>query len=85
MGRRMGELKGMSEKLSEYRMGAGPVPDRNRLWPLYGAGFENFGCDGAPIEVPMPQYSANELLVRHDAVGLCFGDFFLVISSCIRF
>jgi threonine dehydrogenase-like Zn-dependent dehydrogenase len=70
----MGESKRMSDQLSEYRMGGGPLPDRNRLWPLYGAGFENFGCDGATIEVPMPQYSADELLVRHDAIGLCFSD-----------
>lgn len=74
MGRRMGESKRMSEKLREYRMGGGPLPDRNRLWPLYGAGFENFGCNSATIGVPMPQYGADELLVRHDAVGLCFSD-----------
>jgi NADPH:quinone reductase-like Zn-dependent oxidoreductase len=41
---------------------------------LYGAGFENLGKDGKPIDAPMPAYGPDELLVRHDAVGLCFSD-----------
>ncbi len=64
----------MSDKLSDYRRADAPLPDHNRLWPLYGAGFENLGRDGQPIEVPMPQYGPDELLVRHDACGLCFSD-----------
>lgn len=64
----------MSNKLTEYRRADAPLPDRNLLWPLYGAGFENLGRDGRPIDVPMPQYGPEELLVRHDAVGLCFSD-----------
>jgi threonine dehydrogenase-like Zn-dependent dehydrogenase len=64
----------MSDKLSDYRRADAPLPNHNRLWPLYGAGFENLGRDGQPIEVPMPQYSPDELLVRHDACGLCFSD-----------
>jgi threonine dehydrogenase-like Zn-dependent dehydrogenase len=64
----------MSDKLTGYRHAAGPLPEHNRLWPLYGAGFENMGRDGQPIEVPMPQYGPDELLVRHDACGLCFSD-----------
>lgn len=51
-----------------------PLPKQHRLWPLYGAGFENLGRDGKPIEVPLPQHSPDELLVRHDACGLCFSD-----------
>jgi threonine dehydrogenase-like Zn-dependent dehydrogenase len=64
----------MSDKLTEYQHAAVPLPKKNLLWPLYGAGFENLGHDGQPIEVPMPGYGSNELLVRHDAVGLCFSD-----------
>ena len=63
-----------SDKLTAYRRADAPLPDRNRLWPLYGAGFENLGRGGQPIEVPMPQHGSNELLVRHDACGLCFSD-----------
>ncbi|MBL7063787.1 MAG: alcohol dehydrogenase catalytic domain-containing protein [Anaerolineae bacterium] len=64
----------MSDKLTDYRRAEASLPDRNRLWPLYGAGFENLGRDGQPIEVPMPEYGPDELLVRHDACGLCFSD-----------
>jgi threonine dehydrogenase-like Zn-dependent dehydrogenase len=64
----------MSDKLTDYRRADALLPDHNRLWPLYGAGFENLGREGQPIEVPMPQYGPDELLVRHDACGLCFSD-----------
>jgi threonine dehydrogenase-like Zn-dependent dehydrogenase len=64
----------MADKLSEYQSGRGPLPGRNRLWPLYGAGFDNLGQAGRPIEVPMPHHGPDELLVRHDACGLCFSD-----------
>jgi D-arabinose 1-dehydrogenase-like Zn-dependent alcohol dehydrogenase len=62
------------DKVTDYRRADAPLPERNRLWPLYGAGFENLGRDGHPIELPMPQLGPDELLVRHDAVGLCFSD-----------
>ena len=64
----------MSDKLSEYRRADAPLPDRNRIWPLYGAGFDSLGRDAQPIQTPMPEYGPNELLVRHDACGLCFSD-----------
>ena len=64
----------MSDKLADYRRADASLPDHNRLWPLYSAGFENLGRDGQPIEVPMPQYGPDELLIRHDACGLCFSD-----------
>jgi threonine dehydrogenase-like Zn-dependent dehydrogenase len=63
----------MSEKLTQYQRGE-TVRGPNRLWPLYGAGMENLGRDGRPIETPMPEYGPDELLVRHDACGLCFSD-----------
>jgi threonine dehydrogenase-like Zn-dependent dehydrogenase len=64
----------MADKLVEYRRAAAPLPDHNRLWPLYGVGFEKLGRDGQLMEVPMPKYGPDELLVRHDACGLCFSD-----------
>jgi len=64
----------MTDKLTDYRRADAPLPAVNRLWPLYGAGFENFGVDGKPITVPMPTYGPDELLVRHDACGHCFSD-----------
>jgi len=66
--------KQISDKLTAYRRADAPLPNRNWLWPLYGAGFENLGRDGGYIDVPMPRYGPEELLVRHDACGLCFSD-----------
>jgi len=60
-------------KLDTYRKGA-VVKGPNQLWPLYAAGMESLGIDGKPIEVPLPTYGPDELLVRHDACGLCFSD-----------
>jgi hypothetical protein len=64
----------MDEKVKAYWSGVGPLPKQYSLWPLYGAGFENLGQDGKPIVVPMPACGPDELLVRHDATGLCFSD-----------
>jgi threonine dehydrogenase-like Zn-dependent dehydrogenase len=64
----------MPDKLTTYKQAQVPVSERNRLWPLYGAGFESLGRDGQPIEVESPAFGPDELLVRHDAVGLCFSD-----------
>jgi threonine dehydrogenase-like Zn-dependent dehydrogenase len=64
----------MSDKLNDYRSALIPLPNTYQLWPLYGAGFENMGRDGCPIDVPLPAYGPNELLIRHDACGLCFSD-----------
>ncbi|MCJ7518177.1 MAG: alcohol dehydrogenase catalytic domain-containing protein [Anaerolineaceae bacterium] len=61
-------------KFETYREGQAPVKKTNRLWPLYGAGLENMGKDGKFIEKSMPSYGPDELLVRHDACGLCFSD-----------
>jgi threonine dehydrogenase-like Zn-dependent dehydrogenase len=64
----------MTDKFEEFQRAATVLPEQNLLWPLYGAGFENLGQEGRPIAVPMPTYGPDELLVRHDAVGLCFSD-----------
>ena len=62
------------DKLTRYRRADAPLPEHNRLWPLRGAGFDHLGDGNQPIEVPMPRYGPDELLVRHDACGLCFSD-----------
>lgn len=64
----------MSDVLREYREAKHELPDRILTWYLYGAGLENFGRDRKPVEVPMPSYGPGELLVRIDAVGICFSD-----------
>ncbi|MCL4486669.1 MAG: alcohol dehydrogenase catalytic domain-containing protein, partial [Chloroflexi bacterium] len=62
------------DKLTEYKAGAQPIAGPNHAWPLYGAGFDNLGVDRKPIEVALPEYGPDQLLVRHDACGLCFSD-----------
>jgi threonine dehydrogenase-like Zn-dependent dehydrogenase len=64
----------MSDLLETYRKATQPLPPTNKLWPLYAAGLENLGVDGRPIAVPLPAHGPDELLVRHDACGLCFSD-----------
>ena len=64
----------MTDKLSAYRKVQNQLPQANQLWPLYGAGFENLGQNEEPIEVPFPSPGPDELLIRHDACGLCFSD-----------
>ncbi|MCG2768607.1 MAG: alcohol dehydrogenase catalytic domain-containing protein [Chloroflexota bacterium] len=64
-----------SDKLLRYRRGDAPLPSHNRLWPLYGAGFDRLGRRGRPVEGSVPHCDPDELLLRHDASGLCFSDF----------
>ncbi len=64
----------MVDKLAEFQRADAPLPAHHLLWPLYGAGFDNLGRQGRPVEVPLPTYGPDELLVRHDACGLCFSD-----------
>lgn len=64
----------MADKLTDFRRADAPLPAHNLIWPLYGAGLDNLGVEGKPIETPMPAYGPDELLVRHDACGLCFSD-----------
>jgi L-sorbose 1-phosphate reductase len=64
----------MTDKLSQYRQAEEQLPARYQLWPLYGAGFDSMGLEGKPIEVDSQSCGPDELIVRHDAVGLCFSD-----------
>jgi threonine dehydrogenase-like Zn-dependent dehydrogenase len=50
------------------------LPATHLRWNLYGAGLENLGRDGKPERLPVPQPAPNEILVRIDAVGICFSD-----------
>ncbi len=57
-----------------YRQHLGTLPATHRLWPLYGAGFDHLGLHRRPITAPLPTPGDDELLVRHDACGLCYSD-----------
>ncbi len=64
----------MTDKLDVYRKALKPLPKKNFVWPLYGAGLENLGLNGQPIDLGIPEIGPDELIVRHDACGLCFSD-----------
>jgi L-sorbose 1-phosphate reductase len=50
------------------------IPDTMFAWPLFGAGIENLGVDGQPARWPTPRPAPDQILVRSDAVGLCYSD-----------
>jgi threonine dehydrogenase-like Zn-dependent dehydrogenase len=52
----------------------GRIPDTMLAWPLSGAGLENLGVDGRPARWPTPRPAPDQILVRSDAVGLCYSD-----------
>ena len=61
-----------------YREGTAPLPRPNLAWNTYGEGVESIGRDGHPEPADIPAPSPDQLLVRVDAVGLCFSDVKLI-------
>ncbi|MCE5198566.1 MAG: alcohol dehydrogenase catalytic domain-containing protein [Armatimonadota bacterium] len=64
----------MSDIMQSYKRVAHKLPDTIYTWHLYGAGVENLGRDGKPETKPLPIYGPDQLLLRIDAVGICFSD-----------
>jgi L-sorbose 1-phosphate reductase len=60
--------------LERYRAGEAVLPEQNRLWPLYGTGFENLGVNDLPLDLPLVHPGPDDLLVRYDAAGICVSD-----------
>ncbi len=50
------------------------VSETMLAWPLYGVGLEHFGLGGRPVRWPVPRPAPDQILVRSDAVGLCYSD-----------
>jgi threonine dehydrogenase-like Zn-dependent dehydrogenase len=50
------------------------APDSALAWNVYGAGIDHIGRDGRPERVAVPRPRPDQLLIRVDAVGLCFSD-----------
>ena len=64
----------MRSSLQSYVDASAPLPDTHWAWPLYGSGLEKLGRNGKPVRRPFPTYGPNELVIRHDALGLCYTD-----------
>jgi threonine dehydrogenase-like Zn-dependent dehydrogenase len=61
-----------------YRRAVGPAPRQVLAWNVYGPGIERVGRDGGPELVEIGPPGPDQLLVRVDAVGLCFSDVKLI-------
>ena len=72
-------------KFSDFTAGKHAIPKKTTAWRIYGKGMENFGDQAgsggkgagerkAPVELPVPEPKDDEILVRNDAIGLCFSD-----------
>lgn len=60
----------MTQTLDEYKAARGPLPGTIKRWHLHGAGLESL----REAMVALPAFGPDELLVRHDACGICFSD-----------
>ncbi|GIF68456.1 hypothetical protein Ais01nite_64910 [Asanoa ishikariensis] len=61
----------MGDLLDDYRKVAGPLPTEHRVWRLTGPGLADLE---GPVSEPLPVPGRDELLVRHDAVGVSVSD-----------
>jgi threonine dehydrogenase-like Zn-dependent dehydrogenase len=66
-------------RLDRYKAVQYTIPKQQAAWKIYGQGMENFGnaCGDAgkcPDLIPVVEPKDDEILVRNDAVGLCFSD-----------
>ncbi len=68
----------MTGKFKKYQNLNYSIPQETILWNMYGAGLENIGKDGKPEVQPIPEPADDQLLVRIDAVGMCFSDVKLI-------
>jgi threonine dehydrogenase-like Zn-dependent dehydrogenase len=68
----------MTAQFDRYQSPDAPVSDKTLTWNMYGPGVESVGRDGKPETVPVPDPGPDQLLVRVDAVGMCFSDVKLI-------
>jgi len=62
------------KKYEIYQKAEYPLPSQNLTWNMYGAGIENVGRNQQAETISTPAPGENQLLVRIDAVGMCFSD-----------
>ena len=62
------------ERFQRYLGTKEKIGETQKTWPLFGAGLGNLGIDGKPVVRKVPAFSDDELLMRIDAVSLCYTD-----------
>ena len=70
----------MSDALKRYKNLDYDLPQTNIAWRMKEAGVENFGVDG-PDVLPVISPKDDEILVRVDAIGICFSDVKLITQG----
>ena len=60
----------MNTTLEDYKEARATPPPQIKRWHLTGAGLESLH----EATVDLPPFGPDELLVRHDACGICFSD-----------
>ena len=68
----------VEDRYAAYQAVPARLPSETLAWNVYGKGIEAVGRDGRPEPVPVGRAAADQLLVRVDAVGLCFSDVKLI-------
>ena len=68
----------MTTRFEEYQSPGAPVSSETWAWNMYGAGVENIGRNGLPERVAVLDPAPDQILVRVDAVGMCFSDVKLI-------
>lgn len=68
----------MTSQFDTYRSPEAPLPRKTWAWNMYGPGLEHIGRDGKPELLDVPEPGDDQLLVRVDAVGMCFSDVKLI-------
>jgi len=69
---------GVDDRYAAYQAVPLRTPTQTLAWNVYGKGIEQVGRDGRPELVTVLSPAADQLLIRVDAVGLCFSDVKLV-------
>ena len=54
------------------------IPEKMLAWQLFGAGMDKFGENEKPSLIPVPDFSPDQLLMKVEAIGLCFSDVKLI-------
>jgi threonine dehydrogenase-like Zn-dependent dehydrogenase len=68
----------IADRYAAYQETPEGAPSETLAWNVYGKGIEAVGRDGRPEVVGVPHPAADQLLIRVDAVGLCFSDIKLI-------
>ncbi|MCX6344214.1 MAG: zinc-binding dehydrogenase [Armatimonadetes bacterium] len=71
----------MSDIIDDYKKLKFALPEKNLAWRMREAGVEYFGRTGKPDELLMPKPNRDQLLLRVDAIGICFSDVKLITQG----